>query len=328
MNCDKNKDKNNLKENENNSFDFEPAPWIPFRDKEVLSRVRNIKREDMEKHPNPDFKIKIVPDVGTLWVSDMVVRIKQSDEQNKKLVMILPNPAPLVYSSVAEMINRFGINCRNVYTFNMDEWADQDGNIAPESYPAGFNHSFLKFFFGKINPELRMARENCCAPTTQNIKYYSDLIAECGDGGADICYSGPGWAGHIAFVDPDTPEFACESVEEFMKMGSRVVTLHPLTIAQNSLHGVFGQSGDIANVPPKAATIGPIDVVRSKNRMEMHSLSTMGTFSSWQRMISRLVLYGPVTPKVPSSILQLLPTTVYVSENIASEIKCWEDKEY
>ena len=43
----------------------------------------------------------------------------------------------------------------------MDEWADQDGNVAPESYPAGFNHSFIKYFYGKIAPDLRMKRENC-----------------------------------------------------------------------------------------------------------------------------------------------------------------------
>jgi hypothetical protein len=64
--------------------------------------------------------------------------------------------------------------------------------------------------------------------------------------------------------------------------------------------------------------------VRSKNRLEMHALTTMGTFSSWQRLISRLVLYGPVTPQVPSSILQLLPTTVYVSESIAEPIEVLE----
>ncbi len=312
----------------NNIFNYEPAPWVPFKDKEVLERVRKIKREDMEKHPNPDFKIKIVPDAGSLWVADMVMRIHESDVQNKKLVMILPNPCPVTYRAVTEIINRFRINCRNVYTFNMDEWADQDGNVAPESFKAGFNHSFLNSFYGTIDPDLRMKRENCVAPTTANIKDYSKMIADCGNGGADICYSGPGWAGHIAFIDPDTPEFACNSVEEFMQMEARIVTLHPLTIAQNSLHGVFGCSGDIANVPPRAATIGPVDVVRSRNRMEVHSLSTMGTISSWQRMISRLILYGPVTPKVPSSILQLLPTTVYVGEGIAQEFDCWEEVGY
>ncbi len=310
--------------NANCTFNFEPAAWIPFRDKEVLERVRKIKRENMEKHPNPDFKIKIVPDVNSIWIADMFTRIKESDEQDKKVVMILPNPAPTTYETVAELINRFRVNCRNVYTFIMDEWADEDGNVAPVTYKAGFAYSFFKYFYSKIDPDLRMKRENCYTPTTENIKYYSDLITEVGEGGADICYSGPGWTGHIAFIEPDAPEFACDSVEEFMQMGSRIVTLHPLTIAQNSLHGVFGCSGDIANVPPKAATIGPADVVRCRNRMEMHALTTMGTMSSWQRMISRLVLYGPVTPKVPASILQLLPTTVYVSEEIAKEFECWE----
>lgn len=308
----------------NNNFNFEPAPWVPFRDKKILEQVRRIKREDMEKHPNPDFKIKIVSDVNSIWVADMVMRIHESDIQDKKLVMILPNPCPVTYTAVAEVINRFRINCRNVYTFNMDEWADQDGNVAPESYSAGFNHSFIKYFYSKIDAELRMKRENCNAPTTANIKDYSKMIAECGNGGADICYSGPGWAGHIAFIDPDTPEFACNSLEEFLQMDARIVTLHPLTIAQNSLHGVFGCSGDIANVPPKAATIGPLDVLSSRQRFEAHALSTMGTSSSWQRMTSRLVLYGPVTPKVPSSILQLMPTSVYVSEGIAQEFDCWE----
>jgi len=308
----------------NKPFQFEPASWIPFKDKDVLERVRNIPREEMEKHDNPDFKIKIVPDVNGLWLADMILRIRESDEHDKKLVMLMPNPAPTAYETIAELINRFRINCRNVYTFNLDEWANEDGEVAPESYTAGFNHSFLMSFYGNIDPALRMKREQCVAPTTKNIKDYSKMIEEVGEGGADICYSGPGWAGHIAFVDPDTPEFACSNIDEYLQMGARIVTLHPLTIAQNSLHGCFGCSGDIANVPPKAATIGPADVVRSRNRLEMHDLTTMGSFSSWQRLISRLVLYGPVTPQVPSSILQLMPTTVYVGERIAEPIEVLE----
>ena len=45
-------------------FTFGPAEWIPFKDKEVLQRVRNIKREDMERHDNPEFKIKISAGCG------------------------------------------------------------------------------------------------------------------------------------------------------------------------------------------------------------------------------------------------------------------------
>ena len=305
-------------------FDFEPASWIPYRDKEVLARIRAMKRDELENHPNPEFRIKVVPDTGTIFIADMLMRIRQSDAEDKKLVMVLPNPCPTIYETLAELINRFRINCRNVFTFALDEWADQDGNVAPESYVSGFNRSFIKSFYGSIDPALRMPRENCVAPTTENMGHYSQLITECGDGGADITYTGPGWAGHVAFVDPDTPEFACESLEEFMKMDARIVTLHPLTIAQNSLHGVFGCSGDIANVPPRAATIGPADIVRARERMEIHSITTMGSVSAWQRMISRLCLHAPPTPQLPTSFLQLLPTSVYVGEMLAADIVCME----
>lgn len=305
-------------------FDFQPASWIPFKDKEVLARVRSVKREDMEKHPNPDFKINIVPSFGSIFVGDMVMRMKLSDELDRPCVMIIPNPDPVSYTQVAQLVNRFRINCRNVHIFAMDEWADDQGNIAPITYRAGFGYSFMKYLISGIDEKLRMPMDQVHHPTNKIAADYTKMICDAGNGGADICYSGPGWAGHIGFVDPMTPEFACDSVEEFIQLGARIVTLHPLTIAQNSLHGCFGQSGDIANVPPKAFTIGPLDVKNSKNRLEMHGITTCGTYSAWQRMISRLVLYGPVTPLVPSSILQLWPTTVYVSEAIAAPFGCDE----
>ncbi len=305
-------------------FTFEPAPWIPYRDKEGLARARSIRREEMEKHENPDFRIHVVADPGAIWVGDMFTRILLSDQRDEKLVMLMPNPCPAVYEAVAALINRFRVNCRNVYTFNLDEWADQDGHVAPESYRAGFHRSFLKSFYGSIDPALRMPLRQCVGHTTENIAHYSDLITECGNGGADVSYTGPGWAGHVAFVDPDTPEFACADLSEYMRMGARIVTLHPLTIAQNSLHGMFGCSGDIASVPPRAATIGPADIVRCRNRFEIHGITTMGSVSSWQRMISRLTLYAPPTPQLPTSFMQLLKADVFVSETIAADFDCWE----
>ncbi len=305
-------------------FKFDPAEYVPYRNKEVLERCRNIKREDMEKHPNPNFRIHVTPAVGGIWIGDMVARIVESDLLDKKCVMILPNPCPVDYMQVAETINRMNVNCRNLHVFMMDEWADQDGNIAPLDYKAGFAHSNMKYFYGAIREDLRPPIEQMHYPTNENANYYSKLIAEVGDGGADICYSGPGWAGHIAFIDPCTPEFGCPPIEEYLEMEARIVTLHPMTIMQNSLHGCFGCSGDIANVPPRAFTIGPVDVKNSKNRFEMHSITTMGTYSTWQRMISRLVLYGEVTPLVPSSILQLMDCDVYVSEETAKPFGCDE----
>ena len=309
-------------------FTFEIADFVPYRNREVLDRVRKISGKDLERHPNPNFRITVMSDPGSVWIADMVARIQRSDMLNERLTMVLPNPCPTVYEAVTKTVNMLGINCRNVHVFTMDEWADQDGNIAPTDYQAGFSHSCLKYFWGGINEKLRMPLEQIHYPTTKNIKDYSAMLTECGRGGADIVYSGPGWAGHIAFIDPLTPEFGTPSVEEFLTMDARVVTLHPMTILQNSLHGCFGCSGDIASVPPRAATIGPADVKRARNRMETHALSTMGTFSSWQRMISRLILHGEVTPLVPASILQLMDTNVFVSEAIAKPIECLETVGY
>ena len=307
-------------------FAYQPSKWVPFREKEVLERVRNIKRKDIEKHPNPDYKINVIADdeLEFIWVTDMFYRIKQAADEGRNVVFILPNPAPL-YKKVAYLINKFRVDCKHVYTFNMDEWADENGNVAPESYPQGFLNSTKKFFYNQIDKDLRPPEDHIIGPTTENMKYYSKMIEDIG--GADVCYSGPGWTGHLAFIDPDSPEFE-GSFEEWKKMGARIVTLNPLTVAQNSLHGSFGMSGDIAIVPPKAATIGPGDALAAKHRIDFHGITTAGTFVSWQRMISRLVLHGPITPKVPTSILQLVRTDVYVTETIAADVEPIWDKQY
>jgi 6-phosphogluconolactonase/glucosamine-6-phosphate isomerase/deaminase len=308
-------------------FAFKPAAFVPFPDREICERVRKISGKDLEKHPNPNFKIKVMMNPHPVVIGDIFTRIKASDDMGTKVTLILGNPEPETYGPVAQLINMFRVNCRNVHVFAMDEWADEDGNIAPETYESGFAHSMIKYFVYAIDKDLRMPLENIHYPTTKNINDYSKMITECGEGGADACYSSPGWTGHLAFIDPGS-EFDTDTIESYLKQDARIVTLNPLTIAQNSLHGVFGQSGYIAAVPPKAASIGPADVVRSRYRLEIHSLLTNNTFSSWQRMTSRLVLHGPVTPKVPSSILQLLDTTVLVSNEIAAPFDCWETVSY
>ncbi|TVQ38124.1 MAG: hypothetical protein EA384_10280 [Spirochaetaceae bacterium] len=308
-------------------FMFKPADFVPFKDQAALAKARSVHGKDLEKCSNGKMKVRVTKNPHPVIIGDIFTRIKASDDLDKKQVLILGNPEPETYIPVAELINYHRVNCRNVYIFAMDEWADQDGNIAPESYPASFARSMLNYFVYQIDEELRMPLDQVFYPTNRNIKDYSRMITETGEGGADVCYSSPGWAGHIAFVDP-SPEFLVDDIEEYLKLDARIVTLHPLTICQNSLHGVFGQSGDIANVPPKAATVGPGDVARSRVRIEVHALQTMGTFVSWQRMISRLILLGPVTPYVPSSIFQLLETQIYVSEEIAAPFECWETVGY
>ena len=316
------------------NFNFKPAEWIPFRNREVTEKLRAMTQDDLVKHPNPNFRIQITPNAGSIVLADMYANIVASDKEDKKFTFITGNPIPSLYVPLARLINLNRINCRNIHPFSMDEWANEDGIIAPPTFKTGFTYSFLKYFYGQIDPDLRPPIENFHYPTNENINHYSDMIEEIGEGGADVIYSGPGWAGHIAFIDP-CPEFISdyaiggESViktidDPYFDQPAKIVSLHPLTIAQNSLHGVFGMSGDLTAVPPKAATIGPRDVKNSKRKIEVHALSTEGGFSSWQRMISRLITHGPVTPYVPGSIYQLMDVDVFIEPTIAEQITCME----
>jgi len=307
-------------------FTYKPSKWVPFRDVKAIERCRRIKRSQIEKHPNKDFRIRVVPDedVDFLWFGDIVGRILRARQERRRLVMILPNPWP-GYRHVARLINAARIDCRHVHAFAMDEYADQDGRIAPASWPWGFVHAMRKFFWAEIDPALRPPRRQFVGFTNGNLKDYGRMIADLG--GADVVYSGPGWTGHLAFIEPDAPEFDLP-LRQWKKCGPRIVTLSPFTLAQNSLHGCFGYSGDLAAVPPKAATIGPAEVIAARSRLDFHSITVHGTTTSLQRLTTRLCLHGPVTPRIPESILQTLRTDVYVSETAAMDIEPTWDKGY
>ncbi|MEI6168385.1 MAG: hypothetical protein WCS52_14480 [bacterium] len=306
---------------------FKPAEFVPYQDLKAIEKVMKIKKADIAKHRNPDYRITVMPgaEIGFRLVTDIFHRIWLAAEEGRPMVMITPNPSR-GYMKVAYLINKFGVDCKHLHTFNMDEYANEKGETPPESWEYGFMHSFKKYFWSQIDEKLRPPEKQMQGPTTKNIKDYGKMIAD--KGGADICYSGPGWTGHLAFVEPDAPEFQAKTVKEFMTMGPRICRLSPFTLAQNSLHGSFGASGNLSAVPPMAATIGPAEVVGAKNRIDIHSLSVNGAFASWQRLTSRLCMHGPVTPRMPTSIMQLLRTDVWVSEMSAEDVKPRWELEY
>lgn len=311
--------------NKNNSeFDFKPATWLPQHDPEVLDRVRNIKREDMEYTNENGYSVRVVLDPTLIMVQDVFHRIYLSDVQDKHLTMIFPNQWPGAYQAIAEMINRYNVSCRNVDAFAMDEWADEDGRVAPLTYGAGLGYSFRNHFYDKIREDLRPSEDHWHVFTEENKgdNVYSSLIEEVGGGGADVVYSATGWPGHTAFIDPGAPEFQADTLEAFCKLGSRLTTETPLTISENSLFAPMGASGDVWAVPPRAVTIGPRDIVNARDRFEVHNFVYPGG-ESWQRMISRIELYGPISMECPASIMRLGKGVCYVSEAIARPFGSW-----
>lgn len=300
------------------SFEYDLAKFIPFRDRESCARVRAIRKEDITKHPNPDFKIRVIEDPHdfyTAFAIDIVRRIKEALEAGRRFVAIFPvGPMPQ-YPIAARMINELRIPCRHVHSFNMDEYADQDGNTAPPDWPGSFQKAMMDNFFLLIDEELRPPLEQIHFPTTEALADYGKIIEDLG--GADVVYGGIGWCGHIAFWEAHLGFEFGDDLEAFKRAGPRLVELHPMTIMQNALHS-FG--GDWSWVPPKANTIGPAQIVQAKDRsfwLDGHILGNI----TWQRFIARLCAHGPVTPLVPGSILQTLPGTYTMLGGVADNVE-------
>ena len=299
-------------------FDFAPAKWMPLKDKAVLEHCRNIRREEMEITNANGYSIRVVPHPSSAVTCELFNWIYRSDVENKKTVIVFPNSWKNIYTAVAHMCNEFNVSARNIHAFCMDEYADEEGHVAPITYGPSLGGHFLREFYLSFREDLRPPLKQIHYYTNENIGYYSDLIDETGDGGADLIVSATGWIGHTAFIDPNTKAFKANSFEEFLQIPAGFVDNHRLTIVQNS--GSFG-SGDLYHTPRYSVSIGPRDVMHAREHLERHDIGYCGGYNSWERMISRLQLYGPVCMEVPASIYQLTKGTIYVSEAMAAPIE-------
>jgi glucosamine-6-phosphate deaminase len=299
-------------------FQYGLSDFIPFKDVKECERVRKIKKGDITKHHNPDFKIKVIEDPNQFYIEfalDLVSRIKKSAEMNDKLVLILPvGPVPQ-FEITARLINEFNLSMKNVHTFNMDEYADENGNTAPIDWPGSFQKAMWENFFNKIKPELRPDSKNIHFPTKDALPDYGKMIEDLG--GADCCYGGVGWCGHIAFWEAHLGFEFGNDLDAYKKQGPRCVELHPMTIMQNALHSF---SGDWSWVPPKANTIGPAQIVGAKDRSFWLD-GYLGGGVSWQRFIARLAAHGPVNTLVPASLLQTAPGTYTILGGVADNVE-------
>ncbi len=298
-------------------FTYPLADFIDFRDQEALERVRAIKRADITKHANPDFNVRVIDDPTpfyTAFAVDLVSRIKESLEAGEPFVAIIPaGPIPQ-YQVAARMINALRLPMKHVHLFAMDEYADDEGNTAPESWPGSFQKAIKGSFVAAIDARLRPPEGQIHFPTTDAIGDYSAMLAD--HGGADVCYGGIGWCGHIAFWESHLGH-AYDDLEAYKAAGAQLVELHPMTVMQNALHSF---SGDWSFVPPKANTIGPADILGAKHRSFWLD-GYLGGGVSWQRFIARLVAHGPVNKFVPGSILQEVPTTYTLLGGVADDVE-------
>jgi glucosamine-6-phosphate deaminase len=299
-------------------FEYDMARFITFRDRETCERVRRITRAQLTEHPNADFRIRVIDEPGQFYrvfAEDLVGRIRHARDEDSNFVAILPvGPMPQ-YEIAARLINQEQISLAHVHTFNMDEYANEDGITPPVSWPGSFERAMRERFFGLIDEELRPPDHQIHFPTTEAIADYSARIDALG--GADACYGGIGWCGHIAFWESHLGEEFEGDLDAYTRAGARLVELHPMTIMQNALHS-FG--GDWSWVPPKANTIGPREILGARHRSFWLD-GDLGGGVSWQRFIARLVAHGPISEFVPGSILQTAPTDYTIIGGVADDVE-------
>jgi glucosamine-6-phosphate deaminase len=300
-----------------NDFRFDPAPFLEFTDDVALKHVRAVDREGFVRHDNPDFRISVHDSRQSLYAAfadDIVGTILEGLSEGRKPVLIVPAGPMPQYHAAARIINKQRISLKDVTFFAMDEWANELGESAPGSWEGSFQFALRSQFFARIDSELLPLDHQLNFPSSATIADYGKRIADLG--GADVCFGGIGWSGHIAFWEPQLGREFAGDLTAYQAASSRLVDLHPLTVAQNALTSF---AGDWSNVPPRAVTIGPAEILGARRRSFWLD-GDLGGGVTWQGFIARLVAHGPVNEFVPGSLLQTARSDLAVLEAIAAPL--------
>lgn len=193
------------------------------------------------------------------------------------------------YRQLVEWYRKGDIDFSGVTTVNLDEYIGLNGQN-PQSYRYFMNQNL----FSQVNIPLKNTFvPNGCAPNpADECEAYDRKIERLG--GIDLQLLGIGLDGHIGFNEPD----------DYFVKNTHVVDLHESTVAANAR---FFKTK--AEVPRKAITMGMISIMQAKKIL----LIASGPEKS---EILNQAFYGPITPKIPASILQLHPDiTVIYSKN-------------
>ncbi len=208
----------------------------------------------------------------------------------KCILGLATGSSPLgTYANLAEMCDKGELDFSTVQSVNLDEYVGLDG-----THDQSYRYFMNTNLFTKINIDITKTNvpNGCAADLKKEGERYDNLIEELG--GIDIQLLGIGLDGHIGFNEPD---------EVFIKE-THEVELDPSTIEANARF-----FASIDDVPRKAITMGMGAIMKAKKVLLIAN-------GAAKKDIVEKSFFGPITPKVPASILQLHPDlTVIYSEN-------------
>lgn len=194
------------------------------------------------------------------------------------------------YKQLVEWYNKGDIDFSQVTSINLDEYIGLD--------PSN-NQSYRYFMNDNLFSHVNIPMEQTHVPNglakdmEKECTEYDELIRNMG--GIDLQLLGIGHNGHIGFNEPDNA---------FEK------TIHIVTLGESTIEANARFFNSIDEVPKQAITMG------IKSIMQAKKILLVANGSDKEEIIKK-ALYGPVTPSVPASILQLHPdlTVVYCFES-------------
>lgn len=203
------------------------------------------------------------------------------------------------YKQLVEWYNKGDLDFSEVTTVNLDEYKG-----LPKEDPQSYYYFMNENLFSKVNIDTsRTFLPDGTQPDSGiACREYNAIIHSLG--GVDLQLLGLGHNGHIGFNEPGIA-FETET---------HCVTLSERTIKANMRFFLSEE-----NVPRQAYTMG------IKTIMSAHKILVVVSGTD-KAEIFREAFFGPVTPQIPASILQLHPDVIVVADRDALS-RC-EDLEF
>ncbi len=258
-------------------------------------------------------------DVDLYWeiALEMYQRIAAANRRGQRSVFIVPVGPTFQYRRFVSLCRRMPLDLSRLHLFFMDEYlepaaeGDRDDGVASGAVDAsqlidiesplsfrGFVKRELAEPLEALGPETGFSTAQIHFPDPGDPAAYDQLLESLG--GADVCFAGVGINGHLAFNEPPYPPDSAEALgaaADFFDRPTRIVALSRETITINS-NTALGGAWEVT--PSHAVTVGMRQIIASRAlRIYLNR--------PWQRAVIRKMLYGPVTPGFPASIVQTHP---------------------
>ncbi len=268
-------------------------------DEALIKEVAQLTPEKMLQLSRPGFKVVFYDTLEDFYLAEALEYItawQQSTDDNPVGICGPIGPTEQL-PLVARMVNELGISLKSAHFWGMDEWYIDGKEVSPD-HPLSFEKADRELCFNRIRKELVMPDENLHFPKADTEAYRQSWEGvRCA-----LMQGGQGDIKHWAFNDPPRREGKYKdsppSPEEYRQLATRVVDLHPMTIAQNAR---TSGGGNITLVPTQAITVGPVETWKAEKVSIWHAGMHDNPFG--QRLTTFMISQKIADTSVPMSLL-------------------------